>query len=113
MHYRLLFPSQYLGAHDLMGKDAVVTIDRVVVEELKTASGTERKPVVHFVKKEKRLVLNKTNGTTIAAMYGNEVNGWTGKRITLYATTVSAFGKETEALRVRPTPPAAATKEDS
>lgn len=105
MHFKLLYPSQYLGAHDLQGKDATVTIARVVVEELKTERGSERKPVLHFEKAEKRMVLNKTNATAIAALYGNETNAWAGKRITLYATPVSAFGKEVEALRVRPTAP--------
>ena len=105
MHFKLLFPSEYLGSHDLQGKDATVTIKKVVVEELKTDRGSERKPVMYFEKTEKKLVLNKTNATSIAALYGKEVNDWTGKRITLYAAPVSAFGKEVEALRVRPTAP--------
>lgn len=119
MHFKLLYPSTYLGAHDLQGRDVVLTIRRVVVEDLKTERGTERKPVVYFVETqrkaekdhtdEKRLVLNKTNATTIAAMHGNEVNAWNGKRITLYAAPVSAFGKEVEAIRVRPTAPPSAT----
>lgn len=105
MNYKLLFPSQYLGAHDLGGKDAVVTIKKVVIEELKTERGSERKPIMYFDKTEKKLVLNKTNATSIAALYGKEVEGWYGKRITLYGAMVSAFGKEAEAIRVRPTAP--------
>ena len=116
MHFKVLFPSLYLASHDLQGKDVPLTIRRLIVEDLKTERGTERKPVLYFQETqkkaerdstdEKRLVLNKTNAGLIAAMYGPEVNDWTGKRITLYATVVSAFGKEQEAIRVRPTPPA-------
>lgn len=115
MHFRVLFPSQYLAAHDLNGKDVVLTIRGLVVEELKTERGSEKKPVVYFVETqkkaerektdEKRLVLNKTNAKLIAEMYGSEVNDWSGKRITVYATSVSAFGKNTEAIRVRPIAP--------
>lgn len=121
MHYKVLYPSQYLGAHDLNGKDATLTIRRVVVEDLKTERGSERKPIMYFVETqkkaeaagidEKRLVMNKTNATTIAGMYGPEVNNWTGKRITLYPSMVAAFGKEAEAIRIRPTPPATTTPE--
>ena len=116
MHYKLYYPSLYLGAHDLNGKDAVLTMRRLVIEEIETERGTEKRAVLYFVEtakkaerektKEKRLVLNKTNASTIAAMYGAEVNDWHGKRITLYAANVVAFGKEQEAIRVRPTPPA-------
>lgn len=115
MHFKLLYPSNYLGAHDLKGKDVALTIRHVVVEELKTERGTERKPVLYFVEtqraaaasktEEKRLVLNKTNAVTIAAMYGPEVTDWAGKRIVLHSATVEAFGKSTEAIRVRPYPP--------
>ena len=109
MNYKLLFPSKYIGAHDLNGRDLPVTIDRVAVEDLKTERGSEKKPVVYFKEftgpDPKRMVLNKTNATTIAALYGNEVNNWTGKRIALFGTPVAAFGKTQDAIRVRPTTP--------
>lgn len=115
MNFKLLFPSNYLGAHDLLGKDATLTIRHIVVEELKTERGTEKKPVLYFVEtqrkaaanktEEKRMILNKTNAVTIASMYGPEVNDWVGKRITLFSVAVDAFGKTVEALRVRPNPP--------
>lgn len=118
MHFKILYPSNYLASHDLNGKDVVLTIRRLVVEDLKTERGTERKPVVYFLETqrraekenvdEKRLVLNRTNAGTIASLYGNEVNDWAGKRITLYSVPVSAFGKEVEAIRVRPVAPAPA-----
>lgn len=114
-HFKTLFPSLYLGAHDLQGKEVALTIRRVVVEELKTSGGSERKPTVYFQEtqakaaqnktEEKRLVLNKTNAKSIAKMYGPEVNDWVGKRITVFSARVAAFGEEVDAIRVRPVPP--------
>ena len=115
MDVRLLFPSLYLTAVDLHGKDANLTIRRVIVDTLKTDRGDEKKPVMYFKEtkekadktgaKEKRLVLNKTNALAIAALHGNEVDAWAGKRVTLYATTCEAFGKQADCIRVRPTIP--------
>lgn len=125
MDYRLLYPTLYLSAADLAGKDVTLTIRAVVVEELKTERGPEKKPVVYFVEtrakaeqsgdasKEKRLVMNKTNAATIASLYGNEVDDWKGKRITLHTERVSAFKKTQEAIRVRPSVPATATAKES
>lgn len=123
MDVRLLYPNNYISGADLRGKDRTLTIRRVVVESLKSERGEEKKPVVYFeetrakaeadgdVSKEKRLVMNKTNAMTIASLHGNEIDNWKGKRITLYAMPVSAFGKTTDAIRVRPTLPATETKE--
>jgi hypothetical protein len=115
MDVRLLFPNQYIGAADLHGKDVTLTIDRLVVEGLKTDRGTEKKPVVYFREMEarhrrgegenKRLVLNKTNAKVIGELYGYETDGWKGKRVTFFPTTCQAFGKEVDCVRVRPTEP--------
>lgn len=117
MDVRLLYPSLYLGAADLQGKDANLTIRRLIVEELKTERGSERKPVLYFVEtaakaakagspdKEKRLVCNKTNALMIASIHGHEIDNWTGKRITLYATKAQSFGKTVDCIRVRPSAP--------
>lgn len=115
MDVRLLYPSLYLGAVDLHGKDVTLTIRRVVVEPLKTDRGEERKPVVYFEEtkakadkagtpdKEKRMVLNKTNAMQIAALHGNEVDDWAGKPVTFYPTQAPAFGKIVDCVRVRST----------
>lgn len=112
---RLLFPTEYLAAPDLRGKDVDLTISSVTAEMLKSANGEEKKGVIYFRElhqhaektgeKEKRLVLNKTNMKTIAAMHGYEGNEWAGKRITLFPTTCSAFGETVDCIRVRPTEP--------
>jgi len=120
MRVSLLFPNAYLSADDFRGADVTMTIARLTVEDLRTNGGsTEKKPCLYFVEIEdkhkrgrmddnKKLVLNKTNAKTIAAMYGNETDDWVGKRITLYPTTTK-FGRDTvDCIRVRPSKPRAA-----
>lgn len=103
MHVDLMFPSKYLKAADLMGKDATVTISGVKADDLQMNNGTkERKYVISFVGTDKMLVLNKTNAKSIAAAL-NEKRAvkWTGQKITLYPTECMAFGKITDCIRVR------------
>lgn len=103
MHVDLMFPSKYLKAADLMGKDATVTISGVKAEELQMTNGTkEQKYVLTFAGTEKMLVLNKTNAKSIAAAL-NEKRAvkWAGQKITLYPTECMSFGKITDCIRVR------------
>lgn len=102
MDYRLLFPNDYIAAHDLRGKDVTKTIKGVTVEELRlTGGGKEKKPVISFSDTKKRLVLNKTNAKSIASLHGNDTAGWIGKKIALFPTT-TLFGRNTvECVRVR------------
>jgi len=90
-----LFPSKYLRAADLDG-DTVVTIQRITQQDL----NGEPKPIL-LLRESKGLVLNKTNSKTIAKLYGDEIDGWTGKQITLYSTPVEFGGKLVPAIRVR------------
>lgn len=107
MRVELMFPSKYLCGADLIEHGEVaLTIQRVSMEDLQTRDGgKERKPVVKFERAKKMLVLNKTNAMQIAELYGPETDGWAGKRVTLYAARVSAFGKMVDAVRVRPEKP--------
>lgn len=130
MDARLLFPNLYISAVDLLdaqkrtGKAGVIlTISRVVLDDLKTDRGTEKKPVIFFKEFEersrngggenKRLVMNKTNMKLIAKLYGYETDEWVGKRIILYPTQCSAFGQTVDCVRVKDqTPPAQKQKQD-
>lgn len=99
---KLLFPSEYIGAADLKGKDVGLVIHHVEVQNLRLqGGGTKRKPVVFFEKTDKKLVLNKTNARVIAAQHGNEADGWAGKRIVLYPTTTLCGGGMVPCVRVR------------
>ena len=104
--YRSYFDSVHLFAFHLQGKSAVVEIVKVEQGTLKGKDGKEdRKPLVYFRGKEKPLALNRTNGATIAGMYGKEVKAWVGKRVELYPTTTQAFGATHDCIRIRPKPP--------
>lgn len=102
MHFKLLYPSEYIAAPDLMGKDVAVTIEKVAVETVIGTDGKKQdKPVVCFKGHKKRMVMCKTNARTIAGHHGNDTDKWIGQRITLYPTTCQAFGETKECIRVR------------
>jgi hypothetical protein len=103
-----VFPSKYVAAEDLQGRDISLTIASVTLEEMTSHDNQKaNKPVVYFEKATKGLVLNRTNANIIADLYSDETDTWTGKRVTIYATRVKAFGKVVPAIRVRETVPAA------
>jgi hypothetical protein len=108
MNINNAFPSKYLKSGDIEGDaDLLLTIDHVAVESV-GQDDPEDKPIVYFREVDKGLVLNKTNASTIASLYGPETDGWVGKRIALYATEVAYQGKMTLSLRVRIKAPASA-----
>lgn len=91
------FPSKFLKAADLDGKQIVVTIKDCMVESI----GEDKRPVLYFVGKEKGVVLNKTNATNISEAYGPDTDEWTGKKVMLYTAWVDFQGKSMEAIRIR------------
>lgn len=97
------FPSKYVKAADLPGDRHVsVTIDRVEVENVAGSDNPDdEKPVLYFVGKQKGMVLNKTNATTVSSAYGDETDEWHGKPILLYVTDVAFQGKMVPSIRVK------------
>ncbi len=104
--YRSMFDRDYIGAWDLEGREVTVRISKVMATEVIAPGNKKNKrPVISFEGREKKFVVNSTNGKTIAGMYGRETAQWVGKWITLFPTT-APLGKETvDAIRVRPTIP--------
>jgi hypothetical protein len=93
-----LFPSKYLKGEEIKDKPILVTI---VDGKLEKVGDDEYKPVLYF-KTGKPIVLNKTNGDVIADAYGDDTDGWIGKKIILYfERNVSFAGKRTGGIRVR------------
>lgn len=92
------FPSNYLKASDLQGREVKVTMDRIEMEKL----GDDNKMVLYFIGKTKGVVLNKTNSMNISAGYGPETDNWPGAAVILYSTWVDFQGKSVEAIRIRP-----------
>ena len=96
-----LFPSKYLKASDAE-IDLVLTIAKVTKEKMQNRDGEEEiKPVISFTESQKSMVLNKTNGDTLAALFGDTIENWTGQKVILCAVDVDAFGKIQKALRFR------------
>lgn len=104
---KLLFPSEFLAAPDLQGRDVVVEIATVKADNLMMAGGAKaRRLVMTFKDKAKKFVVNVTNQRTIKDLYGPEILEWVGKRITLYPTKTGFAGKQVDCLRVRDQVPA-------
>jgi hypothetical protein len=100
MKINTLFPSRYLKVGDF-STPKTLTIGPVIKEKMRDSDGVEtEKPVLYFVEFSKGLVLNRTNGDTLAKLFGDESDDWKGKRVSLISVKVSAFGKVTDALRV-------------
>jgi hypothetical protein len=114
--YRKLFPSEYLRPVDMLGLgDVPVTIAGIKTELVKSfREGSDQEDVcvvMSIVGTDKRLILNRTNADTIASIYGNDIEAWAGKRVTLFIQGgVKAFGKVWDAIRIRPKPPARQAK---
>lgn len=106
-HWKSLMDRDYLGHFDLPdGRDALVTIVKVVPGELKGGKkAKEHKPILHFEGKDKALIANTTNCKTLEAMYGEHIEGWVGKRVRLFVTTTSSPDGTVKCVRIRPTIP--------
>ena len=98
-----MYDSEYLASWDLDG-DVTVTISKVIAGEVGGHKGEEKekRPLVYFRGAAKAMVLNKTNGRTIAGMYGKDTDNWIGKAITLFVGSCEAFGETMDCLRIRP-----------
>lgn len=103
-HWKRLMNPDYVGAYWLPpGKDVTVTIDYVVREQITSTGGKKEEcTVAHLRDGVKPFILNATNSKSIAKMYGNYIEDWAGKQITLYATTTKMGGETVECLRIRP-----------
>ena len=99
------FPSRFLKADDLNGKNVIVTIEGATIEEIGQGQNKEQKLIVAFVGKEKALVCNKTNANTIAKLWGDDTDMWIGKKVTLMAREVEFQGEMVLSIRVSLTKP--------
>ena len=103
-HWKLLQNPDYIGAYWLPpGEDVNVVIDYVVREVITGAGGKKEEcTVAHLKNGVKPFILNATNSKSIAKLYGNFIEDWAGKTITLFASTAKLAGDTVECLRVRP-----------
>jgi hypothetical protein len=92
-----VFKGAFLKADDLQNKSIKATIEDVRMEDI----GEDRRAVVHFVGKEKGLVLNKTNWSILEEVCGSgDSDDWAGYTITMHVVKVDYQGKRVPAIRV-------------
>ena len=104
-HWKKLTNPNYLGAYAFdQGEEKQVTIE-AVTEEMVTGTDGRESPcmLLHFQEKDiKPLILNRTNAKTIEKLAGSPyIEDWAGLSIILVVRTVSAFGSEVDAVRVK------------
>jgi len=101
----------YLGSWDLYdepNKEITATISRIKDEVVKNAGQTETCTVMYFTESVKPMILNLTNKKMLARLFKSKsCASFCGKRITIGYDQVKAFGALHDALRIRPTLPAA------
>lgn len=100
MNINEAFPSDYLKASDLGNKAVTVTIESVELVDVGQGRDKEQKILIRFVGKQKGLICNKTNATTIGKLYGPETDGWVGQSIILQSREVEFSGEMVWAIRV-------------
>lgn len=98
--YKTAFGS-YLKAEDIGQSCPVVTIESCNIEEI--GEEKDRKPVLHFVGKDKAMACNLTNAQAIEAIVGtDDMDAWVGHQVQLYVDpNVMYGGKKVKGLRVR------------
>jgi hypothetical protein len=99
MKYNELYPSKYLKAADLEGRPQLVTIEQVKLEPV--TEGEPPKPVLKLRGLNQGLVLNKTNGATIAGFLGDDTDKWVREKIVLFPDKAQFHGKLVDCIRVR------------
>lgn len=109
-HWRKLFDGKHLGAWDLYDEQGneltpTVTIERVKKQTVKGEDGETGKPVIWFAGQKKPWIAGVVSCETIARLYGDDFEGWIGKRITLYPTTTSSPKGVVPCIRVKPVKP--------
>jgi hypothetical protein len=96
------FPSKYLKASNLNGREPTVIISGYELE--KVGRQGELKPVLFFRGKDKGLVLNKVNNETLILAYGDETTDWIDQPVTLFTVQTEFEGRPTTGIRVKVPP---------
>jgi hypothetical protein len=112
--YREMFDHLWLKCFHLRGQEHRVRIAKIESGEVIGESGRKsKKPVLTLdwqrgsppgVEKLP-FAISKTDGKTIAGMYGPDPRAWFGKEVILFPTTTQLSGKTVECIRIRPTVP--------
>ncbi len=99
--YKAVYSGDYLKAEDIYRKRLLVTIDTIMLKTIE--EGKEPRLIVSFVGKDRQLILNKTNASTLGDLYGDDYDGWTGRAVVLFTVDNVYQGKP--GIRIDPPPP--------
>ena len=109
MDYRILFKGDYVSAVELGEKTPTLTIAGVKIVKLEGDDGRVKdRGVVSFKETDRGWVLCKTSAMCVAAMFGNETDGWIGKHVTLKSELVQVGPEKKPGIRVKGSPDIAA-----
>jgi hypothetical protein len=105
-HYDGLNEGSYVKAADFkLGQQITVTLEAAHRRILEGEDGKKkRKGIFKFTGKEKEWVSNKTNQICIAKMFGDQVSGWIGKRVTFVVEICPVGGVDKYGFRVAGSP---------
>lgn len=108
-----LYPKRFIKAGQFGGKDLTMRITGVEVEKLGEETKQKVKAILSFARTDKQMVLNKTNGECVRAMFGRDTSNWVGKLVTFYPCPMKDpfTGEDIVAIRVRGSPEIEATKQ--
>jgi len=115
-HHKLLANPDFIGTYLLENEDGTfremnVTIQNVTQSKVFNPAGKSEQVVVANISGQKPMILNATNRKRLGAHFGNFIEDWAGKTVTIYVEKVKAKGGEwTHGLRVKETLPTAAPK---
>lgn len=117
-HYKTMIDTEFLGQWDLPGdRDVTVTLAKVErytpegPKRTKTVNGKKveernKRLAISFVGKRKKWLAGPVSQKTLARLYGNNVEDWIGKKVSLYVDPMVKFGGEvTGGVRIRETAP--------
>lgn len=101
-----LWKGRFVKSAQFKDKDVTLTLNSLAREELEGDKGKAFKVVAKFSDGRVEMILNRTNGEALRAMFGGDVERWIGKRITFWpAPFFDPFEKKwTTAIRVRGSP---------
>jgi len=107
-HWKKLSNTKYMGSWDFEpDEEKILTIADVKQEEVTSPDGvSENKRVITFEEDVKPMICNSINAATISDVLDSPyMEDWIGHGVILVVQKVQAFGKLTDAIRIRPVKP--------
>jgi len=99
------FSGNFLKAEDCKGGEIVEFLDGGNMEEIVTPEG-KTKSVLNFQVKingnEKTFTPNRGNGNSFVEAWGEDSEGWIGKKFKITLTKVMVFGKKKDSIIAEP-----------